>query len=328
MNLKIHRVIAALTAIAIICLFSGCSGNEEYTARGFAMDTTVSVTVYGQDISAELLRCISELESSISWSNSNSEVSQINKAAADKRVNAPYTAGILQKVLPVCQDTDFRMSAGVRPLTALWNITGEDPHPPSQSEIDALLPLCGDSVRVQDNDVYLIKDGAQIDLGAFGKGAACDQLLERLSSSNASGAVCSVGGSIALYGKRADGKKWSVSVAHPQNINDSIGVLSLDGGMCVSTSGSYQRYFESDGVIYHHILNACTGYPAQSGLVSVTVVCESGLMSDALSTACFIVGYEESLELLDKYSAGAVFVFDDGSVIATENIKQSFSERA
>ena len=120
--------------------------------------------------------------------------------------------------------------------------------------------------------------------------------------------MVSVGGSILAFGKRNKaGDKWRVAVRHPRKENAYIGVINLSEGF-VSTSGDYEKYFEKDGIRYHHILNANTGYPADSGLSSVTVVCGSGLLSDALSTACFILGEEKSKALLDEYSACAVFV--------------------
>ena len=104
---------------------------------------------------------------------------------------------------------------------------------------------------------------------------------------------------------------------------ESFASLTLPA-CCVSTSGSYERYFERDGVRYHHILDPKTGYPAESGLVSVTVVCDDGFLSDALSTACFVLGYEKSLPLLEKYGARAVFVFNDKSVRVTGSLADSF----
>ena len=135
-------------------------------------------------------------------------------------------------------------------------------------------------------------------------------------------AVVSVGGSILLYG---DGEKFTVGIRDPfsESSAESFARLTLPA-CCVSTSGSYERYFERGGVRYHHILDPKTGYPAESGLVSVTVVCGDGFLSDALSTACFVLGYEKSLPLLEKYGARAVFVFNDKSVRVTGSLADSF----
>ena len=143
---------------------------------------------------------------------------------------------------------------------------------------------------------------------------ACDMLKTYLDSSNMQGAVISVGGSILAWGNyNKAGDKWQIAVAHPRNEGEYLGVLSLDEGF-VSTSGDYERFFEKDGKRYHHILDATTGYPAETDTISVTVVCDNGLISDALSTACFILGEENSRELLGEYNASAVFVDKDMNI--------------
>ena len=161
-----------------------------------------------------------------------------------------------------------------------------------------------------------------LDLGSVGKGIACDEVRGVLENSKIKRAVVSVGGSILLYG---EGEKFTVGIRDPfsESSTESFAVLTLPA-TCVSTSGSYERYFDRDGVRYHHILDPKTGYPAESGLVSVTVVCSDGFMSDALSTACFVLGYEKSLPLLEKYGAQAVFVFNDRSVRVTGSLADSF----
>ena len=133
-------------------------------------------------------------------------------------------------------------------------------------------------------------------------------------SSDMKGAIVSVGGSILAWGNyNKAGDKWQIAVAHPRNEGEYLGVLSIDEGF-VSTSGDYERYFEKDGKRYHHILDATTGYPAETDIISVTVVCDSGIISDALSTACFILGYEKSQELLKECNASAIFVDKDMNI--------------
>ena len=141
-----------------------------------------------------------------------------------------------------------------------------------------------------------------------------DMLKSYLSSTDVKGAVVSVGGSILAYGSRDKaGSNWSVAIQHPRKENEFLGVIHLKEGF-ISTSGDYERYFIKDGVRYHHILDAKTGYPCESGLISVTVVCESGLLSDALSTACFTLGLEKGEKLVEKYGAAAIFVTDDEQI--------------
>ena len=137
-----------------------------------------------------------------------------------------------------------------------------------------------------------IGDKCTLDLGAVGKGIACDVVQDYLKKQKeVGGAVIAVGGSILLYGSKADGSDWNVAVQNPRGQDgEAMGVLSLSGTTNVSTSGDYEKYFMQDGKRYHHILDPSTGYPADSGLISVTIVSDSGLLSDGLSTACFVLG--------------------------------------
>ncbi|MBQ9279072.1 MAG: FAD:protein FMN transferase, partial [Lachnospiraceae bacterium] len=186
-----------------------------------------------------------------------------------------------------------------------------------------------------DNYVVFDKEGMMLDLGATGKGYALDVAYEMLTEHNISGAMVSVGGSILIYGTKDSYKKedntWKVGIRDPKGSQeDLIGYLEYpcEEGFSryISTSGSYEKYIEKDGVRYHHIYDSKTGYPASSGLASVTVVCDNGLKSDGLSTACFVLGYEKSKELLRHYNAEAVFIDEDNNVTVTDGLKDIYKD--
>lgn len=165
----------------------------------------------------------------------------------------------------------------------------------------------------------------QLDLGAVGKGVALDEILKTLEAHpEVSGAVISVGGSILTYGSKPEGGAWQIAVTDPLDPSESVGVLTLDGGHCVSTSGDYERYVEVDGVRYHHILDPRTGSPAHSDVAGVTIVTKDGFLSDALSTACFVLGQEEGQKLLEKYDAEGLFIDHEGTITMTEGMRQYF----
>ncbi len=172
-----------------------------------------------------------------------------------------------------------------------------------------------------------IGDKCTLDLGAVGKGIACDVVQDYLKKQKeVSGAVIAVGGSILLYGSKADGSDWNVAVQNPRGQDgEAMGVLSLSGTMNVSTSGDYEKYFMQDGKRYHHILDPSTGYPADSGLISVTIVSDSGLLSDGLSTACFVLGKEKGEKLLETYGAEGVFIDQNKKVTVTKGLKDKFT---
>ena len=172
-----------------------------------------------------------------------------------------------------------------------------------------------------------IGDKCTLDLGAVGKGIACDVVQDYLKKQKeVSGAVIAVGGSILLYGSKADGNNWNVAVQNPRGQDgEAMGVLSLSGTTNVSTSGDYEKYFMQDGKRYHHILDPSTGYPADSGLISVTIVSDSGLLSDGLSTACFVLGKEKGEKLLETYGAEGIFIDQNKKVTVTEGLKDKFT---
>ena len=172
-----------------------------------------------------------------------------------------------------------------------------------------------------------IGDKCTLDLGAVGKGIACGVVQDYLKKQKeVSGAVIAVGGSILLYGSKADGSDWNVAVQNPRGQDgEAMGVLSLSGTTNVSTSGDYEKYFMQDGKKYHHILDPSTGYPADSGLISVTIVSDSGLLSDGLSTACFVLGKEKGEKLLETYGAEGVFIDQNKKVTVTKGLKDKFT---
>ena len=161
------------------------------------------------------------------------------------------------------------------------------------------------------------EDNFTVDFGAAGKGIALDEIKDYLETTKTKEAVISVGGSILLYGE----KNFTVGIKDPEgNAGRHVAILNVGEG-CVSTSGSYERFFEENGKRYHHILDPDSGYPAQSGVVSVTVVSESGILSDALSTACFVLGIEKGGALAAEYGCETVFIDENKKLYVSEGLK-------
>lgn len=197
---------------------------------------------------------------------------------------------------------------------------------PTQEQITFALTHTGyENLSLTDGAVLLPKDMA-LDLGAAGKGIACDRIAAYLREQSVYGAVISVGGSVVTIGKKPDGTPWQIGIVAPWDTSSLVGIIYLEGENFVSTSGDYERYVEVDGVRYHHILNPATGYPADSGVRSVTILCDSGILSDALSTACFVLGVEEGMALAESYGAEALFIDTEGNISMTDGMKQFFKE--
>ncbi len=317
--------------LAGMTLLTGCSDPQPVTVSGFAMNAVINVRLYGGDseTAGEILQALSHAEQRISWRDESSDIARLNAAAGSGEAVSlsDETLADLEALTALSQASDGAFSLLIGPLTRLWDIGGENQRVPSQQEIAGTLALLQSSALAFEADgAMLSPGGASIDLGAAGKGIGCDTAGKVCGQHpEITGAVVSVGGSILLYGKKPDGSPWRISVRDPDGgPNDSVGELSLEGG-CVSTSGDYERYFEQDGVRYHHILNPSDGYPSDSGLRSVTVWHENGRLSDALSTACFVLGKDASLSLLQKYHAEALFIDKNGGITMTAGLEGKFT---
>lgn len=250
---------------------------------------------------------------------------------------SPPQYELLSRIWQVSKDSGGAMDVTLGRLCRLWNLdelavlTENDGigagqiNLPTAEQIQAALADCGyGRVQLSDGTITL-PAGMQLDLGAVGKGIACDHISAYLHGQpHITGAVVAVGGSVVTYGQKPDGSPWKVAIMHPREEGGYLGVLSLEGEHYISTSGDYERYVMADGVRYHHIFDPATGYPAHSGLCSVTIVCDSGLLADALSTACFVLGPERGLALAQFYGAEALLVEGDGSLHMTKGMEAMY----
>lgn len=313
---------------------AGRSDQPKYETTGFAMGTYMQQTLYGGEsddrtqAASAAIQAVSDLQGKISWRETDSDIQTLNNSAGNQEVAiSEDTASILKLALELAEQTDGAYDPTVLPLSLLWNFDeGADKVPDKASIEEHRQYVDYTTLQVNDNGTaFLTEKHSAVDLGAIGKGAACDAAIEAYAQSNVTSGVVAVGGSVGIYGTKADGSKWNIGIRNPNsdNASASMGTLSIDGGF-VSTSGTYERTFTEDGVTYHHILNPKTGYPADSGLVSVTVHCDNGALSDALSTACILLGVERSQALLASYGADAVFITQENDVIVTDGLKDCF----
>ena len=214
-----------------------------------------------------------------------------------------------------------------------WGFTKDLRRVPSSDELAALLARTGrDKIALEKTaDGYLVtlSGGAQLDLGGIAKGYAADLLRAQLEKEGVTSATLDLGGDVFVMGKKSDGSDWRIAVKDPGDTESYLGIVSASDAFIV-TSGVYERCFEENGVCYHHILDPKTGCPAESGLVSVTVLCKNGAWADALSTACFVLGTDKALALRDGLAAQGVafelvFVTDDGRVLYTGGLAAAFT---
>lgn len=334
----------ALTVLLAVSA-AGCGTMDPDEAQEsiqvIAMDTAMIFTAYGvnstkADYAAE--EEVYRLEAMLSRTDEESSVAQLNSQGTAE-VDGELWA-LMETAMDYTAATGGAFDITVAPVTVAWGFTTDSFQVPTQAELDSLLPLVGtDHIHNLggngDGTVTVELDpGTQIDLGGIGKGYASDRVAAIFREYEIPRGLVQLGGSVLAIGDRPDGAAWVVGIKDPRdpdNANAFAAVLNLTDAYAV-TSGSYQRYFEQDGETYHHIIDPATGYPADSGLTSVTVVADSadgnGTMCDALSTALFVMGEEKALDFWrsGQYDFQLVLVTEDGRVVVTEGLTDVLTE--
>ncbi len=301
------RCVCFILICMLACLCTGCEKQTHETV--FAMDTVMELTLWGSDADAgviQLKTLLNDLEQTWSVTRADSLLSRLNSG------ETPMLRGEQEKLLADVQALSVRTGGAFDPkllaLSLAWGFGTQQQRVPTDEEIA--------QGRAE----------SQWDLGAALKGYAGQTAVALLEQLEVDRAILNLGGNIQTYGEKADGTPWSIGIQDPDG-GDYLGVVSVAGTMAVVTSGDYQRYFERDGVRYHHILDPQTGRPAQSGLRAVTVICRNGLTADALSTALFVMGLEEGRAFWQQSDDfEAVFITEAGEIYATEGAALSGCE--
>jgi len=309
------------------------SGNENLCqATQCAMGTVMTHKATGpraEDSLAAVCREVARLEGLLSRFLPGSDVNRVNRSAgkASERVSRE-TYDVLSQAAEFSSSFSGCLDVTIGPLATLWRIARESSARPDKASIKQVLPLVNFRDLVLDprhRSAGLRQAGQSVDLGGIGKGFAGDRVLEIYKRYGISSACSNLGGNVVTLGGKPDGSPWHIGIQHPRLEDRVIGSVSVVG-QTVVTSGDYQRYFvDSQGKRHHHILDPQTGYPADSGLISVSVVSDRSIAADALSTILFVAGMEKGLAFLSGFpQADAVLVDSDLQVYVTPGLRTHF----
>ena len=319
------RICILLALLLLLSALGGCRTQPEQVARtDYLLDTVVTLTLYGAteaDLDAAF-REIRRLSDLVDAYDPFSDLGWVQAAAGQKPVAvSPETMELLRFAKDMYVRTGGYLDVTVGPLIDLWDIRNGGYYP-ADRELSAALDLLGMDDLILDEangTAYLARPGMRLDLGALAKGYIADRVKALLLDRGVKSGVLDLGRNILLIGEKPGGAAFSIGVQSPASSGELLRVLSLRDKSLV-TSGTYERYFEHEGKRYHHVLDPFTGFPADRDLLAVTVLSDSSLWGDALSTACLLLGLEDGLKLIDSIpDAEALFVLADGSVVTSAN---------
>ncbi len=302
----------------------------------FAMDTYMTVTAYGDKCTEAVQAAVDEinrLDDLWSVGNSESEISILNENGSVILSDETYT--VVKEALELYDSTGGLFDITVYPLMVEWGFTTEDYKVPTDDKIKELLKLTGIDKITLDDETHQItlQTGTQIDLGGIAKGYTSAKIMDIFSEYGIVSGLVSLGGNVQLYGTKVDGSDWRVGVENPDNTikalstSDYIGVVQISDKALI-TSGGYQRYFvDENGEKHHHIIDPRTGSPSNSGLISVTIVSDDGLLADGLSTSLFIMGKDDAVSYWHEHSDQFDFILVDseGKIYVSKGIESNFS---
>jgi len=325
-NKRLQRITAfALTVALAVSVLCSCSAKpvDEIERTSFLFDTIISIK----------LRCSADAESILEESfdlcercdklfdryDPESDIFRINHSGGTPCEVSSETAELIGMAPGYSRISGGRYDISCGRVTALWDFAAESPIVPDASALKAALATVDWQSITLEGSTVTVPDGTELDLGGIAKGYIADRLVDHLRSSGVRSAIINLGGNVYALGDK-DGQPYKVGIQSPFG-SGSLGHVSVSD-CSVVTAGSYQRCFELDGKLYHHILDLTDGMPSRSGLASVTVISESSAQADALATVCFILGLEDGMRLIESTdSTEALFVTEDGQIHMTDGAR-------
>ena len=306
------------------------SDDAEAVRDVFAMDTYMTVKAYGSNGDAAVDAAVDEinrLDALLSTGKKDSEIGQIN--ANNGGQLSEDGAVLMERSLELYKSTNGAFDVAIYPVMKAWGFTDGNYQVPDADTLKATLELVDPSLIDYDKETSTVsfkKDGVQIDLGGIAKGYTSSRIMDIYKEKGVTSGLVNLGGNAQVFGTKPDGSLWRVAVQSPDSEDEYLGVLETKD-KAIITSGGYERYFEKDGVTYHHMIDPSTGYPADNGLISVTIVSADGTLADGLSTSLFVMGKDKATNYWKAHSDefDMILLTDDEKLYVSEGIKDSFT---
>jgi thiamine biosynthesis lipoprotein len=305
----------------LVAQMTHCAMGTVMTHKAFGLHAEESLAAVCQELA--------RIEGLLSRFLPDSEISRVNRSAGIRHEKVSLeTYEVLSQAVEFSRSAPGCFDVTIAPLVALWHTAVASLAPPAASSIEQVLSLVNDRDLALDAGQMtagLRHMGQAVDLGGIGKGYAGDRILKVLKAFGISSAYSNLGGNVVTLGYKPDGTPWTIGIQHPRQENRLIGSVSVVN-QTVVTSGDYQRYFtDRQGKRYHHILDPTTGHPAESGLISVSIVTDKSVVADPLSTMVFVVGPERGRTLLRNYpGTEAILVDTELQVYVTQGLRTRF----
>jgi thiamine biosynthesis lipoprotein len=269
---------------------------------------------------------IEELDKMLSTGDVDSEVSILNSEG--KGVLSEDAFYLMNRAMEICKMTDGAFDPAIYPIMEEWGFTTGDYQVPEASKITELLEYIDPEAITLYEDTKKVefeKEGMEIDFGGIAKGYASAEVMKIFEDYNVSCGIVNLGGNVQVYRCKTDGSPWRIALQNPDSEDGYLGILKIED-KAVITSGGYERYFEQDGQTYHHIIDPSTGYPAENGLKSVTIISDDGVLADGLSTALYVMGTERARQFWGEHSDefDVILLTENGEMYVSERVADDF----
>lgn len=323
--MRYKKMTALISAAAL--LLSGCGklpGKEELTYSDTLFDTVIRVQIL-DPAKPEVLEGVKELcrhyDTLFSKTSEDSDIYRINTAAGAPVEVSEDTLTLIKKGLYYSDLSNGIFDITVGSVSNIWDFKAETPALPApETAATAVSHVNYKNIIIEENTVRLSDPYTLLDVGVIAKGYIADRIRDYLEENDVKHAVIDLGGNILVLGTKTDGSKYNIGIQRPFDDTGTPITSVKIKDQSVVTTGNYQRYFEIDGKIYHHVLNPFTGFPCENNLYSVTIITDSSLTADALSTVCYLMGYEKGMKLVNQLdNVDAIFITNDEAIHYSDN---------